>query len=51
MRRIKSSMKVPLLPKRWRLRKMLGEKLWKASASGLRLEATSHSATLATGVV
>ena len=47
----KPCVKIPVLPQKWQLRKMLGEKLWKASASGLRLEATPHSATLAMGIV
>jgi hypothetical protein len=47
----KPCVKAPLLPKKWKLHKMPGEKLWKASAPGLRLEATPRSATLAMGVV
>ncbi len=47
----KPCVKVPLLPKKWKLRKIPGEKLWKASAPGLRLEVGPHNATLACGVV
>jgi hypothetical protein len=47
----KQHMKIPVLPKKWKLCKMLGEKLWNASAPGLRLEATPRGATLAMGVV